>query len=166
MTKSPLTAGGIPAVVTEIGAHATIGALNLVRSECVVLDLRPGDAIENLKVQMNSGGKKHAELARLTCVFRMKVEAQAKGRAEEVAARIVCEYAVQYDFVDRAFLDRVTERDIEMFAAYNTSTNVWPHVREFVQSMAARMMLPPLILPLFRPAEAIPADWWKAAGAK
>lgn len=166
MTKPAPTAGGIPAVVTEIGARAAIGALNLVRSECVVLDLRPGDAIENLKVQMNTGGKKHAELARLTCVFRMNVEPQAKGRVEAVAARIVCEYAVQYDFADRAFFDRITERDIEMFAAYNASVNVWPHVREFVQSMAARMMLPPLILPLFRPAEAIPADRWKTASAK
>lgn len=165
MTKAG-TAPSIPAIVTEIGRHATIGALNLVRSECIVLDLRPGDVVESLKVQMNAGGKKHPELAQLICGFSLKVEPQAKGRANAIVARIACEYAVQYDFADRSFFDRLTVQDIEMFGAYNTSTNVWPHVREFVQSMAGRMMLPPLILPLFRPAEAIPADRWKAGSAK
>jgi hypothetical protein len=53
-----------------------------------------------------------------------------------------------------------------MFSAYNTSMNVWPHAREFVQSMAARMMLPPLILPLFRPAETIPAERWEKSVEK
>ena len=163
MTRVTHSATGIPPIVTEIGSLAAIRSLNLVRAECIVLDLRDGDVVEGLKIQMNAGGRKHAELPRLICGFGMKVEPQAKGRADGPVARIICDYAVQYDFADRAFFDRITDRDIEMFAAYNTSTNVWPHVREFIQSMAGRMMLPPLILPLFRPAEAIPANRWEAA---
>ncbi len=161
MTKAAQKPGAVPAMVTEIGQHATIRSINLVRSECAILDLREGDVVEGLKIQMNAGGKKHGDLPRLICVFGVKVEPQAKGRADGPVARIVCDYAAQYDFADRAFFDRITDRDIEMFSAYNTSLNVWPHVREFVQSTAGRMMLPPLILPLFRPAETIPVDRWK-----
>jgi hypothetical protein len=161
MTRAVNSPAAVPAVVTEIGRHAAIRALNLAHGECRILDLREGDVVENLKIQMTAAGKRHPELPRLICGLGLKVEPQARGRADSAVARIVCDYAVQYDFADRAFFDRITDRDIEMFSAYNTSLNAWPHAREFVQSMAARMMLPPLILPLFRPAETIPVERWR-----
>lgn len=47
-----------------------------------------------------------------------------------------------------------SRRDLDMFAQINSVFNVWPYWREFIQSMTARMHLPPLVLPVFRLREA------------
>ena len=156
----------VPERVAEIGRGATIRSLNLVRSDCAVLDFRDGDVIENLKIQLTGGGRKDTQRPRILCSFGLLVEPQARGRADAPVARIHCEYAVQYEFADQAFFQSISERDIELFAALNTSLNVWPHAREFVQSMAGRMMLPPVVLPLFRPTDMLsPENWQKLVGA-
>jgi len=40
---------------------------------------------------------------------------------------------------------------LEMFASRNLSIHSWPYLREFTQSMSARMGLPPILLPLLLP---------------
>lgn len=39
---------------------------------------------------------------------------------------------------------------LSAFAHINGTYNAWPYLREFVQSTTARMMLPPVVLPVFR----------------
>jgi hypothetical protein len=43
-----------------------------------------------------------------------------------------------------------SDREIKAFSVTNAMLNSWPYFREFVQSMIARMNLPPLTLPLYR----------------
>jgi len=45
-----------------------------------------------------------------------------------------------------------TTIDLEAFGHYTALFNVWPFWREFVQSTVVRMGLPPLTVPLFKPA--------------
>lgn len=164
MTKK-VASGGIPAIVTAIGAHAKIETLTLIRGECRLLNPREGDVVENLKLTMTGGGRKHDASQRLHCTFGLVVEPVAKGREDKPVARIECEYGLQYQIDDSAFLAALSERDVELFAAYNGSVNVWPHAREFVTSMAQRMLLPPLLLPLFRPSDLLPPpERWQRIG--
>ncbi len=156
MSKKSAGALAIPAIVTEIGTHARIQSLTLVRGSCQLVDPREGDVVENLKITMKGGGQKHATLPRLLCNFGIIVEPVAKGREDKPVARIECEYGLQYDIDAPGLFAKLTERDVELFAAYNGSVNAWPHAREFVQSMAQRMVLPPLVLPLFRPSDLLP----------
>lgn len=156
MSKKAPPGPGIPPIVTDIGARAKIQTLTLVRGECQLLDPREGDVVETLKITMRGGGRRHDSLARLICNFGITVEPVAKGREEHPVARIDCEYGLQYDIDDSGFFAKLTERDVELFAAFNSSVNAWPHAREFVQSMAQRMVLPPIVLPLFRPSDLLP----------
>jgi len=39
---------------------------------------------------------------------------------------------------------------VELFARRNCRLNVWPYVREIVQSITTRMGFPPLIIPLYK----------------
>ena len=156
MTKKVAAPSGIPPVVMAIGAHAKIQTLTLIRGECRLLDPREGDVVENMKITMKGGGRKHDSLARLICNFGIVVEPVAKGREDKPIALIECEYGLQYDLDDAALIAKLTDRDVELFAAYNASVNAWPHAREFVQSMAQRMVLPPIVLPLFRPSDLLP----------
>ncbi len=43
-----------------------------------------------------------------------------------------------------------TSKELQAFADTNALLNCWPYWRELVRDMAARMELPPLLLPLFR----------------
>jgi hypothetical protein len=160
--KQPLT---IPPVVTEIGKRATIKALNLVRCNCeVVTALPPGEPVKDVTIGLRGGGSRFQQHPKtIVCAFGADVSAIGPEPAKVVVAKFSCDYAVQYEFEDEAFFDSLSEQDMSLFAAFNTSFHVWPHVREFVQSMAFRMTIPPVLLPMFRPLEMIgnPEQWQK-----
>jgi len=166
MSKKTPSASGVPPIVTTIGASARIQTLSLVRGSCQLIEIREGDVVENLKITMKGGARKHDTLQRLVCSFGILVEPVAKGRDDSPVARIECEYGLQYDIDDAALFAKLSEKEIELFAAYNGSVNAWPHAREFVQSMAQRMTLPPIVLPLFRPSDLLPPpeQWQKLSG--
>jgi len=48
---------------------------------------------------------------------------------------------------------KFTKRFFEIYQKTSLPLNVWPFVREFVNSMTARMNIPPLTLPLFKVPE-------------
>lgn len=50
-----------------------------------------------------------------------------------------------------------TRSELRAFARTNALFNVWPYWREFVQSMASRAGLPPLVVPLLQIRPALPA---------
>ncbi|WP_169981208.1 hypothetical protein [Tautonia rosea] len=44
----------------------------------------------------------------------------------------------------------IEEENLEAFASMNGVFNAWPYWREYVQSMAVRMGLPPIVVPVHR----------------
>jgi preprotein translocase subunit SecB len=60
-----------------------------------------------------------------------------------IEARFVVTYQVRSD-------EGLNQSNYDAFAERNGIYNVWPYWREFVQSMTARMGLPPLTIPVFR----------------
>ena len=162
-TKNPPGAQ-LPPRVKEVARTAILKSLALVRSECQVTDHKPGDIIENVNLTLQGGGQSEPETHSIACSFGLTVLALAKEPAGKEIARFKCDYLVHYEIRDAAIFDSLTQKDIELFAAFNATLNAWPYARELVQSLSARMMLPPLVLPLFRPNEMIPPQsrWTKA----
>jgi hypothetical protein len=60
-----------------------------------------------------------------------------------VKARFALSYTLPEGF-------QATKEEIAAFARVNAVFNAWPYFREYVQSTAARMMLPTVTLPLYR----------------
>lgn len=77
------------------------------------------------------------------------------GRGTEGAAgatlHIEALFVVQYHVPSFEGLSRA---NIDAFGKLNGVYNVWPYWREYVQSVAVRMGLPPLTVPVFRPLAA------------
>lgn len=44
----------------------------------------------------------------------------------------------------------MTDEIFSVFKGLNLMVNTWPYLREFIQTMAGRMNLPPLVLPTFK----------------
>ncbi len=153
----------IPAAVTEIAKRAKITGMNLVRCTCEFVEaLPPGQQIENVNAELRGGSDVFKAAARtIVCSFGATVIPVGPAGKPPKIATISCDYAAVYEFEDEAFFKGIQKGDRDQFAAFNTSFQLWPHVREFVQSMAARMGLPPVVLPAFRPLELIggPETW-------
>ena len=89
-----------------------------------------------------------AEKLRLSVYPHLKllVKEQNSSPADfflRIEARFVVTYTVRSD-------DGLTEANFDAFGERNGIYNVWPYWREFVQSITARMGLPPLTVPVFR----------------
>lgn len=152
----------IPAAVTEIAKRASLKTINLVRGSSEFVEaLAPGEGIENLQVSLRAGGSRHDAPGSIVCGFGIDVAAQTKGAKPKTVARFSCDYAGVYEVRDEGFYNSLSDRDIAVFAGYNTGFHTWPYAREFVQSMAARMGLPAVVLPLFRAAEVVPPEDWE-----
>lgn len=165
MTGRDLKQITIPAAVTEIAKRARIKGMNLVRCNCELIEaLAPGQSISDVKLALRGGSDIFKSAPRtLVCSFGLDVAPVGPNGAPPQIATISCDFAALYEFEDDAFFNAIQPQDRDQFAAYNTSFQLWPHAREFVQSMAARMTLPPIVLPAFRPLEMIgmPETWRK-----
>lgn len=153
----------IPPIVSEIAQRCQIQGLALAKGRCELLVSPDGVTVRDLQVGLRGHGSRHPSKPDvLVCSFGLDVWPQDAADEKKIRlAQISCDYIVQYHFAEKELLERVSGEDIEVFAAYNTSFHVWPYAREFVQSMAARMGLPPVLLPVFRPANLIPPrDQW------
>lgn len=82
---------------------------------------------------------------RVQVSFTVRVDAGIEGHQ---ALDLRCTFDVRYGLPTEV-PDAVVP-NFGAFAKTNTLIHVWPYFREFVQSMTARMGLPPLPLPLFR----------------
>ena len=89
-----------------------------------------------------------AESHRLSVYPRLHLHVKEKDSLPDdyflkIEARFVVTYQVRS-------AEGLTQDNFDAFAERNGIFNVWPYWREFVQSMTARMGLPPLTVPVFR----------------
>ncbi len=62
---------------------------------------------------------------------------------------ITADYLLVYSLVS---FEEITDEHVDAFAGFNGVYNGWPYWREFVQGMMSRLGVPPLTLPVYRPA--------------
>ncbi len=83
---------------------------------------------------------------RIETIFTMEV-LSADDDNEELQAEIRSKFELSYRISgDGTF----SSQELEAFGEVNAVFNAWPYWRELVQSSLARMLLPPLTLPVFR----------------
>lgn len=160
--SSPASPLSIPPIVTEIAKRATLRTLNLARCSCDLMAAVPGGkVIESLQMGLRGGGRKHPLPRTFECGFGLDLSVHVGGINGPVA-RFSCDYAGIYEISDQAFFDGLTDHEFSVFAGFNFSFHVWPFARELVHSLASKMALPPVVLPLFRTGEMIPPpEKWK-----
>ncbi len=137
-------------------AAAEIQSISLLEAK-LARELRPRKETSNsgpvsrpsLAIDVSHSGKAtlgQKGSVRATVRFALKARDADKKQAKpafQVAASFELDYQIPSD------LDP-SPQELRAFAETNAVFNAWPYWREFAQSMAARMNLPPLTLPLFR----------------
>ena len=83
-------------------------------------------------------------------VAKIGAQLVSEEAKEEPLVSIETSFELQYCLPEGL---RVEPQTLTTFAETNGIYNAWPYWREFVQSMFARMGLPPVVLPLLRARE-------------
>lgn len=80
-------------------------------------------------------------------IFEGKDWSEDQEGPESAAAEMFAAYELTYELPEDS---DVPDDALDAFAETNGVFNAWPYFREFAQSSAARMGLPPVLVPLFR----------------
>ncbi|WP_417746326.1 hypothetical protein [Rosistilla oblonga] len=120
--------------------------------------------IVDVKVNAVSAKKLSSQVSEAS---EVTVEFQCKTIAEDSLVRVTVNAEVYVtDDADQRFLEVISEHELlystppneyfaennlEAFGTLNGMYNLWPYLRELVQSMTIRIGMPPLTLPVFRP---------------
>jgi len=158
-TDSPpsVAAWEAPPIVKEIARNSAVVAINLVKFEGQVQDLRAGDLIDTLGMQFKLGAARPPEPNYFSAFVGIDLDCRAKNEPARSVATISCAYAAKYIVKDSELFCRLTDDDFVSFASINGVLTLWPYLREFSNTAAQRMMLPPVLLPflqgVFNPAE-------------
>ncbi len=83
----------------------------------------------------------------LQATLNLRLLGTSKGKGGQPVLEIACSYVVEYRLAEGY---KPTPAEVRAFVSANALFNCWPFWREFVQSTAARMSLPPVTLPFFR----------------
>lgn len=70
--------------------------------------------------------------------------------ANHLMAAFALEYRTQDEFKDSPALEEIDGDAVMAFSQFNAAFNAWPYWREYVQSMAARLGLPSVTVPILR----------------
>lgn len=106
-----------------------------------VADLGP------LDVRPTQSARWHREGATLVVRLRMQLELIASD-SESALCRVRSEYVLLYALSDEL---EPRDEDLDSFALINGCYNAWSYWREFVQSSLARLEMPMVTVPTFRP---------------
>ena len=69
----------------------------------------------------------------------------ARNRQRKVVLKVDCVYELDF-----SSLEEITDKFFEIYREISLPLNVWPFFRELVNSLTARMNLPPVTLPLLK----------------
>ncbi|MFP3937083.1 MAG: hypothetical protein ACLFVW_01985 [Phycisphaerae bacterium] len=97
-----------------------------------------------------------AEAGEIRVTARFTADAlPLEQESADVAVRIAVTFELAYHC---EAVEGLSEEALEAFGKINGVYNSWPYWREFVHSTTARMGLPPLIMPVFRLSDHLPAQ--------
>jgi hypothetical protein len=76
-------------------------------------------------------------------------ETKEEIAGDEVYVEITTEFCAQYD-LSGTVDENALRPALEEFSRYNVGYHVWPYWREYVQSVCARIGIPPIPVPMYR----------------
>lgn len=143
----------VPPIVSDLVRSVSLLAVRLTRSSSEFGGIKREDVLKQLLLRVNTGGARSPDAPQVVRAL-VGVEATLKPEGQDrIVAKVTCDLALDYAVRDKDLFDRLTDKDCETFAETNGVYNAWPYVREFIQSISVRMLLPSLILlPTLPPA--------------
>lgn len=91
----------------------------------------------------------------VAATVQLQIRAKEAPEEQESPISMAVTFALTYSLADAPSRP---DEILQEFARVNGAFNAWPYWREYIQSTAARMSLPPLVLPVFRVAPVPPSD--------
>ena len=151
MTNTKLSTTTAPpskmALAITVAARVQIQSIRLIetlaKQSLVNNDLPTKLAIVVNAVPVNSVNGKEVGVC-ATFVLSGRYEEADTG---EPPLRIQASFVLEYSLTSS---EGLTKDNYDAFAELNGVHNVWPYWREYVQSVATRMGLPPLAIPVYR----------------
>lgn len=104
----------------------------------------------DLLVNRTAAISEHQDNGTFFVLAKMRTQLVPEQTQEEPLVSIETSFEIRYRLPEGFHVDPQT---LTTFAETNGVYNAWPYWREFVQSMFARMGLPPVVLPVLRVRE-------------
>jgi hypothetical protein len=90
----------------------------------------------------------------LSVLAKLKADIHGPGDGDKRGKTLIsiqCTYVLDYTFmVEGGPEGAELQSYLDAFARVNGVFNVWPYFRELVQSVSARMAIPPIVVPVYR----------------
>ena len=136
----------------EIVRHALVRQIRLTHSRCETQIRTPADIPPDAALTITSGGRV-AEPPDAEGWFRVQARVEVRVSSETAGKPELALIEAVYEVLYRIPAELKPPADaLEEFAETNGVFNAWPYMRQFVAETAQRMEVPPIVLPLFRPA--------------
>jgi hypothetical protein len=150
--------------IAPLIAAVQIEDIRLVEASVKTRIRSPQDVGEvDLVVDGSASIKEHNKDGSFVVLATIDAKLVPRRSHEDSAISIRAAFELQYSLPPKFSVSR---RNLDAFAQINGVFNAWPYWREFVESMTARMHLPPLILPVFRVRETRKTTPKKASPAR
>ncbi len=150
--------------ISRLIAAAQIEDIRLVEASVRSTIRSPKDiGPVDFRIRPNASVKERHKDGTLFVLAVIEARLVPPGKGGDPAVSVKAEFELRYRLPKGL---KASRRELNTFAEVNGIFNVWPYWREFIQSMVARMNLPPLILPLFRLAGRTKAIRREATKAK
>jgi hypothetical protein len=130
----------------EIDKTTRMVALNMTKCEASVVAMKSGDVIGNVGTQLEHGLSRNDD-GSFSAFLGAELDCFAQKEPERLIGKIACTFASKYMPAEQGWLATKTDEDLMVFVVLVSPLHLWPYIREFSQSVAQRMMMPPLLLP-------------------
>ncbi len=146
--KKKRDVGATLAKIRDAVKSIQIADVRLVDSACTQR-LRDGHLPEKLEYSIETEGRHVKQHSLIFMFHQISLEGKYDEVTEDLPFGVNATFNAQYKVTGD--IGTFSDKDISVFARAVSLFHVWPYWREFVQNTTARMGLPPLTVPLYRP---------------
>ena len=144
---TPSVRSGPPAIVGEIARRNTLLGINLIACNATLISpMKIGERLDNMGIQAPFGIQRGGGPNCFTAFLGINVLCLQKSGPP--VASISCTFAANYR-VEEELYPKLSDEDLVYYAAYYAPVNLWPYVREHVQSTGSKMSLGLVTVPFF-----------------
>jgi len=145
--------------VRDLMAAVNLQSVRLLHTVAELQGLEAGEQLAQMDMQLHVGVfRPTPEVAAFHVLAKADFKFRPSVESTKVIASVACDFALDYAVTRADLLPKLTEDDLLQFAGLNGIRNAWPYMREYCQSMLARMQLPQFTLPSFPPGISRPAE--------
>jgi preprotein translocase subunit SecB len=124
-------------LIREVAQRISINSINLVATNAI-FDEAKGPLPDDADVSVNHRYRVDSESNAIVVEIDFKMES---GKCLAIMVTYQIEYRAKS-------LEGLEDKHFKAFAQFNGMYNLWPYIREYVQSLVGKMGLPPIVLPV------------------